>query len=210
MSRETQVRFYESRWGKFLPATRLIILLQYQSDAKRLMEVLPKRFGKCGLTLHPKKTRLLEFGRFASERRMGKKTETFTFLGLTYYCSQTRNGKFTVKVKTASKRLRRSLSRIKEWCRENRHLPIGQQSKELGVMMRGHYQYYGRRSNISSLRKFYRATRRIWQRWLSRRSNNGYVRWDKFHRLIDKYPLPIPRITEGKGGVQLNFIGDLV
>jgi RNA-directed DNA polymerase len=191
-------------------ADDFVICLQYPADATRLMEVLPKRFGKYGLTLHPKKTKLLQFGRFARERQMGRKPETFTFLGFTYYCSKTRNGKFTVKLKTASKRLRRSLSRIKEWCRTHRNIPVSTQSKALGMMMRGHYQYYGRKSNFPSLRKFYRAVLRIWQRWLSRRSNNGYICWSKFHRLLKKYPLPLPRITEGKVGKQLSLIGDLI
>src|SRR5260370_28613507 len=95
------------------------------------MEVLPKRFAKYGLTIHPEKTRLVEFGRYAEEdaKRQGKKPATFDFLGFTYVCARSRRGKFTVHVRTMKKRFRRVLKAIAEWCQENRHLPVGEQQK---------------------------------------------------------------------------------
>jgi len=182
-------------------ADDFVIGFQYWKDAKRFEAVLGKRFGKYGLTLHPDKTKLIEFGRYAKERRNGRKPETFQFLGFTFHCSQTRNQKFTVKLKTASKRLRRSLKRIGEWCKANRHLSIGWQQKKLAQIMRGHYQYYGRRSNTQSLRKFYRAVLRIWHKWLGRRGS-GKMTWRKFLQIQSKFPLPRPRITEQNGNAQ--------
>ncbi|MBK8202806.1 MAG: RNA-directed DNA polymerase [Bdellovibrionales bacterium] len=163
-----------------------------------------KRFAKYGLTLHPDKTKLMEFGRFANERRKGRKPETFQFLGFTFHCSVTRNQKFTVKLETAPKRLRRSLNRIGEWCKANRHLSIKVQSKKLSQMLVGHYQYYGRMSNFPSLRKFYHAVLRRWYQWLCRRGS-GYLTWVKFLRFLTRYPLPLPRITERPKSSQLVF-----
>lgn len=185
-------------------ADDFVIGFQYWTDAKRFEVVVPKRFSKFGLVLHPEKTKLLEFGKYARERRKGKRPETFQFLGFTYYCSLTRNGKFTVKLKTASKRLRRSLSRIEAWCKTHRHLPIRRQSQLLGPMMVGHYQYYGRRSNIQSLRKFYRTVLRRWYKWLCCRGS-GYLTWRKFEKIASHHPLPMPRITEQPKVTQYSF-----
>lgn len=103
----------------------------YREDAEKVKNVLAKRFAKYGLTLHPEKTRLVEFGRYAEERakRQGKKPSTFDFLGLTHICARSRRGKFTVQVRTMRKRLRRSLTAVGAWCREYRHAPMGEQQK---------------------------------------------------------------------------------
>jgi group II intron reverse transcriptase/maturase len=117
-----------------------VLCFQYKEDAEKVMEVLPKRFAKYGLTIHPEKTRLLEFGRYAEEnaKRQGKKPATFDFLGFTHVCARSRRGKFTVQVRTMKKRFRRSLKAIAEWCQENRHLPVGEQQKTLNAKLRGH------------------------------------------------------------------------
>lgn len=185
-------------------ADDFVIGFQYWRDAKRFEEVLHKRFFKYGLFLHPDKTKLLEFGRYAAERRKGKKPETFQFLGFTFHCSATRAGKFTVKLKTASKRLQRGLVKIGEWCKANRHLPFSRQSELLRPMVLGHYEYYGRRSNIRSLRKFYRAVLRQWYKWLCCRGS-GYLTWEKFLRQLSRHPLPQPRITERPKSQQFSF-----
>ena len=111
-----------------------------------MLEVLPKRFAKYGLTLHPEKTRLMHFGRSALEKaeREGTKPATFDFLGFTYKCARSRNGKFTLHVKTMKKRLRRSLKAVAAWCRRHRHDPMEEQQGILNAKLRGHYQYYGR------------------------------------------------------------------
>ncbi len=108
-----------------------VLCFQYQEDAEKVMEVLPKRFAKYGLTLHPEKTRLVEFGRYAEEMRRGRgrNPATFDFLGFTHICARSRKGKFTVHVRTMKKRLRRGLTAIAEWCQENRHEPVDEQQK---------------------------------------------------------------------------------
>ncbi len=108
-----------------------VLCFQYKKEADKVMEVLPKRFAKYGLTIHPEKTRLVEFGRYAEEdaKRQGKKPATFDFLGFTYVCARSRRGKFTVHVRTMKKRFRRGLKAIAEWCQENRHRPVGEQQK---------------------------------------------------------------------------------
>src|ERR1700747_2846494 len=141
-----------------------ILCFQHKEDAEKVLAVLPKRFEKYGLTLHPEKTRLIEFGRYAAgnARKQGKKPETFNFLGLTHICARSRKGKFTVHVKTIAKRLRRGLKAIAEWCKEHRHDPVSEQMKTLNAKLRGHYQYYGRPTNYWSIWKSFRRGRRIW------------------------------------------------
>ena len=125
---------------------KAVLSFQYREDAEKVMEVLPKRFAKYGLTLHPEKTRLVDFGRYAEEhaKRQGKNPATFDFLGFTHICARSRRGKFMVNTKTMKKRLRRGLTGIAEWCREHRHEPADQQQQTLNAKLRGHYQYYGR------------------------------------------------------------------
>ena len=125
---------------------------ELQEDAERVLRVLPKRFGKYGLTIHPDKTRLVAFGQLRGAQ--GNKPETFDFLGFTHYWGKSRRGKWMVKTKTARQRLSRGLKRIAEWCRRNRHLPVAQQHQELCRKLRGHYAYYGFTGNGPWLSKF--------------------------------------------------------
>ena len=120
-----------------------ILCFQHREDAEKVLRVLPKRFEKYGLTLHPEKTRLIEFGRHAARnaRKQGKKPETFDFLGFKHLCARSRKGKFTVHVKTLAKRLRRGLKAIADWCKQHRHEPVNEQQKTLNAKLRGHYQY---------------------------------------------------------------------
>ena len=173
-----------------------ILCFHYREDAEKVKNVLPKRFAKYGLTLHPEKTRLLEFGRYAEERakRRGKKPGTFDFLGLTHICARSRRGKFTVHVRTMRKRLRRGLTAIGRWCQEHRHEPVEEQQKTLNAKLRGHYQYYGRRTNYQCLWKFYRGTCRLWHQWLNRRTRGRRLTWEKYNALLSRYPLLQPRI----------------
>lgn len=173
-----------------------ILCFHYREDAEKVMNVLPKRFAKYGLTLHPEKTRLVEFGRYAEERakRRGKKPVTFDFLGFTHICARSRRGKFTVHVRTMRKRLRRGLTAIGRWCQEHRHVPVDEQQKTLNAKLRGHYQYYGRPTNFQSLWKFYRGTCRLWRQWLNRRTRGRRLTWEKYNALLGHYPLLRPRI----------------
>ena len=174
-----------------------ILCFQYRKDAEKVLEVLPKRFAKFGLTLHPEKTRLIAFGRFAqgeAKKRGEKKPDTFDFLGFTHICARSRQGKFTVHVKTIDKRLRRGLKSIADWCKQHRHAPVNEQQKTLNAKLRGHYQYYGRRTNHASIRRFYREVCGIWRKWLNRRTRGNPLTWEKFYEVLRQNPLLTPRI----------------
>jgi len=179
-----------------------VLCFQYREDAEKVMEVLPKRFAKYGLTLHPEKTRLVEFGRFAEERakRQGKKPATFDFLGFTHICARSRKGKFTVKVRTMKKRLRRGLKAIADWCRENRHNPVEEQQQTLNAKLRGHYQYYGRPSNYKNIMQFYREVCSIWRKWLSRRTRRVWLTWERYAQILRRHPLLLPWIAHSWNG----------
>lgn len=180
-------------------ADDFILCFQYKEDAERVLEVLRKRFVKYGLTLHPEKTRLLEFGKTAvgkAERLGGKPPETFDLLGFTHIARRNRRGYFTIHVRTMRKRLKRSLKAVADWCKEHRHNTLDEQRKTLNKKLQGHYEYYGRPSNYRSLWKFYRAVRRIWKESLNRRTRGKTVTWEKFERIEARYPLALPRITQ--------------
>jgi RNA-directed DNA polymerase len=179
-------------------ADDFILCFQYRADAEKVQGVLRKRFEKFGLTLHPDKTRLIEFGREAlakSEEQGGPKPETFDFLGFTHICKRSRRGNFTVHVRTMRKRLRRSLKKVTAWCQEHRHDPVAEQQAALNRKLRGHYQYYGRSTNYRSLLQFYRTVQRIWKKWLNRRTRGDTLNWTKFKHLLNRHPLLCPRIT---------------
>jgi len=183
---------YEIRY-----ADDALLCFQYREDAERVLAVLPKRFARYGLQLHPEKTRLVEFGRRAHARatRMKTNTATFDFLGLTHRCATSRNGKFTVYVGTMKKRLKRGLTAIAEWCQSHRHDPVDYQQRMLNAKLRGHYQYYGRPTNYRYLWKFFRAVRGIWRKWLARRTRGKRLTWETFAKLLVRHPLLQPRIT---------------
>lgn len=186
-------------------ADDFIVCFQYREDAERFLCVLRKRFAKYGLELSDEKTRLLRFGRFAerdSRGRGGGKPPTFDFLGFTHYCGKSRNGKFQVKVRTMRKRKSRTLKRIAAWCRAHRHLPVRAQQRALNCRLKGHYSYYGRRSNFDCLRQVHHLVGRIWQKWLRRRSGRRRLSWTAFNRLLRRYPLLPPRL-KSHGPVQL-------
>lgn len=175
-----------------------VICFQDESDAKRVREVLPKRLGRYGLELHPDKTRLIAFGRKALQaatQGKGRRPETFDFLGFTHICAWSRKGRFTVHVRTMGKRCRRSLLRISEWCRRHRHDPVVEQCKALNRKLLGHYQYYGRPTNYQGIWRFYRAVRRIWRKWLNRRTRGKTLPWPEYAKLLARHPLARPRIT---------------
>ena len=183
---------YEIRY-----ADDLILCFQYREDAERVQEVLAKRFAKYGLTLHPEKTRLMEFGQEAlrrSDEGGGKKPPTFDFLGFTHICRWSRRGNFTVHVRTMRKRLRRSLKRVSVWCQEHRHDEVERQRETLNSKLRGHYQYYGRPTNYRSLWSYYRTVRKIWKKWLNRRTRGKTLTWRKYEELEKRHPLMRPRI----------------
>jgi len=174
-----------------------ILCFQYREDALKVLQVLPKRFAKFGLMLHPEKTRLVEFGRkaLAQAERAGRKLGTFDFLGFTYQAARSRRGKFTVHVKTMKKRLKRAFKAVANWCREHRHDPVEQQQKVLNAKLRGHYMYYGRPTNLWSLWQFFRGVRCLWRKWLSRRTRGNRLPWERYLQLLRHHPLLSPVIT---------------
>jgi RNA-directed DNA polymerase len=180
-----------------------VFCFESHEDAQKFLTVLHKRFEKFGLTLHPTKTRLVEFGRaaLAKAEKMQTQPETFDFLGYTHIAARSRRGKFTVKVKTMHKRLRRGLKAVAEWCKENRHRPVSEQQDTLNAMLRGHYQYYGRTSNYRALRQFYEGVKGTWKKWLSRRTRGTSHNWDKYLLLLKRYPLALPRVVHSRVGV---------
>lgn len=181
-------------------ADDFVILFAHEDDARRVMEVLPKRFGRYGLTLHPEKTRLVAFRRPPQQANpegndRDDRPETFDLLGFTHYWGRTRRGGWAVKRKTAAKRLRRAVRSIAEWCRWHRHRPIRQQHATLSQKVRGHYAYYGITFNARALKAFLWAVHRVWRKWLDRRNSRREMTWARFYRLLKRYPLPPPRIV---------------
>jgi group II intron reverse transcriptase/maturase len=177
-------------------ADDFVIVCSKEHDARRLMEVLPKRFGKYGLTLHPEKTRLVPFLRpLFGQRRERSESGSFDLLGFTHYWSKSRKQAWVITRKTAKGRLARALGRVAEWCRDNRHVPIPMQRKALVKQLRGHYGYYGITGNSRSLNCFYDGVRSTWRKWLDRRSNNASFSFEALGRLLKRHPLPRPVIV---------------
>jgi hypothetical protein len=171
-----------------------------EEDARRVLEVLPKRFGKYGLTLHPDKTRLVPFCRPApgSEREAtpgAGRPGTFDLLGFTHYWGRSRQGYWVVKRKTAQGRLSRALKTIAHWCRWHRHDPLDEQYQTLSQKLRGHYAYYGITGNGPALQEFRNEVVGIWRKWLARRRRHGFLSWAAFGRLLQRYALPPARVV---------------
>jgi hypothetical protein len=185
-------------------ADDFVLIFEHERDARRVFEVLPKRFERYGLTLHPDKTRLLDFrrpGRRDSDSKgNGPGNRSFDFLGFTHYWGRSRTKRWVVKKKTASERFSRSLRRTSDWCRRNRHLPVGEQHHALSRKLRGHYAYYGVTFNYAALEVFRLETTRVWRKWLSRRSAAARrtCTWRWMSRLLERLPLPAPRIVHSQ------------
>ena len=176
-------------------ADDFIIGFELEADARRVMEVVPKRFNRFSLTIHPEKTVLIAFKKPPSREQSAGGKGRFDFLGFTHYWAKTRRGYWVIKRKTVGKRLRRFMKAIWTWCRENRHAPLQEQYRTLCAKLRGYYQYYGIRGNFKRLEVVCEHTERAWRYWLSRRSHTGHIRWQKFvASLQKKLALPKPRI----------------
>lgn len=172
-----------------------VLGFEYKEDAERVFKVLAKRFSKYGLTLHPEKTKLVNFTKPDEETgRKGTKPGTFNFLGFTFYWGKSRKGKWIVIRKTAKDRLKRSLSKVNQWCRQNRHLSLAVQKMMLNTKLRGHFQYYGVTGNSQSLQSFRYQVVRLWKKWLSRRSNQRLA-WDRLNEsILPNFVLLRPKI----------------
>ena len=172
-----------------------VLGFQYEGEAKRFLEAMRERFAKFGLALHPQKTRLIEFGRYAEQRRKKRglgRPETFDFLGFTHCCSKTRQGGFKIRRLTIKKRLRATLAAIRETLKRKRHEPIGQVGDWLTRVIRGYFNYHAVPDNLRRLTGFRYEVCRAWLEQLRRRSQKDKMTWARFGRLAMKY-LPYPR-----------------
>ena len=177
-------------------ADDFIVGFQHESDARRFLDEMRERLREFALSLHPEKTRLIEFGRFAAERRQRRglvKPETFNFLGFTFICGKTRQGKFQIKRKTRPDRMRAKLKMIKEEMWRRMHQPIPDQGRWLWHVVRGYFNYHAVPTNFRALVAFRTEIAKRWYRVLTRRSERTKLNWTQMKRLIDDC-LPKPRI----------------
>ena len=163
-----------------------------EADAWRVLNVLAKRFAKYGLTLHPEKTRLIDFRRPTGN---GDGSGSFDVLGFTHFWGLSRKGNWVVQRKTSRSRFGRALHRVAEWCRRNRHRSVREQHKALVAKVRGHYNYFGITGNSRALGRFWHEVKRVWKKWLGRRSGRKQMTWERFVLLVGRYPLPWPRVV---------------
>ena len=180
---------------RFPRATRLVMAFQREDDARRVYSVLQKRLEKYGLTIHPDKTRLVPFQRPPWSKDDDGKSDgtgqgTFDLLGFTLYWARSKQGYWVISVQTARSRFTRTLDRLSEWCRVNRHRPVYEQWQRITRALMGHYAYFGVVGNSGRLLALRSATYRIWRNWLNRRSQRARVSWAKMRLLIKRYPLP--------------------
>ena len=177
-------------------ADDLVAGFEHESDARRFRDAMRDRLGKFALSLHPDKTRLIEFGRFAATDRKLRglgKPETFTFLGFTFICGLSRCGKFQLQRKTRRDRMLGKLKDIKAELRRRMHQPIPEQGRWLRPVVTGHFAYYAVPTNSRALSAFRHHVTALWRRTLRRRSQKDGFTWDRMTRLVDDW-LPQSRI----------------
>jgi RNA-directed DNA polymerase len=175
-------------------ADDFVIAFELREDADRVWEVLPKRMQRYGLALHLDKTRRLDFRRPPREQQSGQGPSTFDFLGFTLYWRRTRLGYWRLGCQTRRVRLHRAINAVDEWCRSQRHLPLAVQHAGLRSRLQGHINYFGVNGNLRSVASLCYHVVRSWKRWLSRRSQKAYLTWERMKLILQRYPLPPPRV----------------
>ncbi len=183
-------------------ADDVLIIFESEADARRVLDVLPKRLAKYALSLNPEKTRLVDFRRpdrravasSFNDHDAGSRPGTFDLLGFTHYWAKSRNGYWVVKQKTAADRFGRALKRTADWCRRHRHDPVREQWAALRQKLSGHFGYFAVIGNSQALYTFRRRVGCVWRKWLSRRSQRAELSWVAMNRLLERYPLPQPRL----------------
>jgi len=175
-------------------ADDFVIGFEREDDAKRVMDVLGRRFERFGLALHPEKTRLLPYRRPDTGTPGGKGPATFDFLGFTHYWRRSRGGRWVAGLKTRKARLRRAVMAVADWCRSHRHRPVKEQHAALKRRLVGHFNYFGVNGNFRSMASLVRWVERTWRAWLNRRSQRAAMTWDRFRALLRAYPLPRPTV----------------
>lgn len=196
MSGDVHVRFCERLGVRFPGPTHLVVGFQHRAEAERFLEEFQERLAKFGLEIHPEKTRLIEFGRFAQANRQQRgegKPETFTFLGFTHYCAENSKGYFVVERKTAAKRMSAKLQQIKQELRRRMHEPVGHTAEWLKRVVNGYYQYHAVPGNTDALGRFRHRLARLWRQVLCRRSQKWRLNWGRFYRLFDRW-IPVARV----------------
>jgi RNA-directed DNA polymerase len=175
-------------------ADDFVVGFEHRQEAERFLADLRERFAKFGLALHPDKTRLIAFGRFAAERRRARgegKPETFNFLGFTHICGTSREGRFAVRRQTMRQRWQAKLQAVARDLWRRRHDPVPTMGEYLCAVVRGHFNYYGVPWNTPALRAFRAAVARMWRRVLASRSQRGHVRWTRMWRLVARWLPPV-------------------
>jgi hypothetical protein len=192
-------------------ADDFVLVFASARDAQRVMAVLGKRFAKYGLTVHPQKTRVLDFRRPRPQQHAGKGGESFQFLGFTHHWGRSRTGRWVVQRKTASKRMSRALKAVAQWCEQSRHWSLAEQHQGLSRKLRGHFAYYGITGNGRALSRFRTQVVATWFKWLNRRGGQRRWTWERFARVLrtgspaggDRHPLGVATrrktVTRGAG-----------
>jgi group II intron reverse transcriptase/maturase len=173
-------------------ADDFIIGCEREDDARRIMAVLPQRCARYGLTIHPEKSRLIDYRPPGDGEK--EHDRSFDFLGFTHYWGRSRWGKWVILRKTARKRQRRAIRRFWQACRKYRHRPLAEQARRLGQQLRGHYQYYAVPGNGRTLHTLYYRVCCSWRYWLRRRGGKHRLTWEEFRQILKRFPLPPPRI----------------
>lgn len=178
-------------------ADDFVLAFEQEQDARRVQAVLPKRFGKYGLRLHPTKTRLVRFERPRGPGggTRGTRPETFDLLGFTHHWGKSRRGYWVVQRRTAPSRLTRALRSVRHWCKVHRHWSVDRQRTVLAAKLRGHYNYYGLTGNGAALQRFRHGVLKAWRVWLGRRGGKRAMTWQRFLVLLEHYSLPPARVV---------------
>lgn len=180
-------------------ADDFLIGVQHRNEAESVLNSLKERLDKFGLTLSKEKTRIVEFGRFAEEnmkKRKEGKPETFDFVGFTHYCTQTRDGRFQVRVRTNGRRMNKAIGTMKEWIKDTRNYLLTRENwQKVAAKLQGHYNYYGVSGNFESIKRYYQRTKYLIFKWMNRRSQKKTWNWEGFEKYLKTYPIPRPRLT---------------
>src|SRR5512136_642323 len=178
-------------------ADDFVVCFQYKTDAERFGRELRMRLGKFGLEVEPTKTKVMEFGRFAVQnaKARGERPATFDFLGFTHYCGTRRDGTgFRMKRTTTRKRFTAKVKAFKEWLKKARTLKTKELWATAQAKLRGHYAYYGVTDNMSGIKRFAAEAEKLLFKWLNRRGKRGCLNWERFSGMLERFPLPQPRI----------------
>jgi group II intron reverse transcriptase/maturase len=178
-------------------ADDFVVCFQYELDAVKFRRELGNRLGRFGLEVEPTKTRVMKFGRFAVQnaKAKGERPETFDFLGLTHYCGTRRDGKgFRMKRKTACNKFTAKVKTFKEWLKKARTMKTAELWETAKAKLRGHYAYYGVTDNLPGIKRFGEEVVKLLMKWLNRRGKKNCLTWEKFQEMLERFPLPEPRI----------------